>query len=71
MEEEHIPLKKKTLRENHAVFITNDLRKTIFTRSRLENNFIESPSEKNKNVYKIQRGKCVSIRINKKRTIFF
>ena len=45
--EKHAPLKKKTMRGNHAPFITKDLRKAIYTRNRLKNKFIKSPSEIN------------------------
>ena len=34
--EKQAPLKKKTVRGNHAPFITKDLRKAIHTRSRLK-----------------------------------
>ena len=45
--EKHAPLKKKTVRENHAPFITKDLRKAIYTRSRLKSKYIKNPSEVN------------------------
>ena len=63
--EKHAPLKKKIVRGNHALFITKDLRKAIYTRSRLKN--IKNPNEVNEKLYKRQRNKCVSI----DKTIFF
>ena len=60
--EKHVPLKKKIVRRNHAPFITKDLRKAIYTRSRLKSKYIKNPSEVNKKLYKRQRNKCVSIR---------
>ena len=52
--EKHTPLKKKIVRENHAPFITEDLRKVIHTRSRLKKEYIKNPSEVNKKLYKRQ-----------------
>ena len=60
--EKHAPLKKKIVRGNHAPFITKDLRKAIYTRSRLKSKYIKNPSEVNEKLYKRQRNKCVSIR---------
>ena len=50
--EKHVPYKKKIVRVKHAPFITKDLRKTIYRRSRLKNKFIKNPSEVNKNYTK-------------------
>ena len=58
--EKHASLKKKIVRGNHAPFITKDLRKAIYTRSRLKNKYIKNPSEVNEKLYKSQRNKCVS-----------
>ena len=60
--EKHASLKKKIVRGNHAPFITKDLRKAIYTRSRLKNKYIKNPSEVNEKLYKSQRNKCVSTR---------
>ena len=62
MVEKHAPLTKKTVRGNEASFIIEDLRKSIYTRSRLKNKFIKNLSEINKKLYKRQLNKCVSIR---------
>ena len=35
--EKHVPLIKKTVRGNHVPFITKDLRKAIYKRSKLKN----------------------------------
>ena len=58
----HAPLKKKIVRGNHAPFITKDLRKAIYTRSKLRNKFMKNPTEVNEKLYKRQRYKCVLIR---------
>ena len=58
----HASLKKKILRGNHALFITEDLRKAIYTRCRLKNKYIKNPSEVDKKLYKKQRNKCFSMR---------
>ena len=59
--EKHAPLKKKVLRGNHAPFITKNLRKEIYTRSRFRNRFWKNPSDENKILYEKQRNKCVSL----------
>ena len=43
--EKHVPLKKKTLRENHAPFVSKELRKAIYTISRFRNWFQEIPTK--------------------------
>ena len=60
--EKHAPLKKKIVKGNHAPFITKDLRKAIYTRSKLRNKFIKNPTEFNEKLYKGQLNKCVLIR---------
>ena len=55
-------LKKKTLRDNQALFYTKQLRKGINTRSKLKNKCNRNPTEKDKAIYKKQRNKCVSLR---------
>ena len=44
--EKHVPL-KKTLRGNHASFVSKELRKAIYTRSRFRNRFLKNPYEIN------------------------
>ena len=58
----HAPLKKKTIRGNHASFVNKDLRKAIYTKSRLRNKMCRSPISENINAYKKQRNKSVSLR---------
>ena len=60
--EKHAPLKKKIVRGNHATFITKDVRKAIYTRSKLRNKFIKNPTEVNEKLSKRQCNKCVLIR---------
>ena len=60
--EKHVPLKKKTLRGNHAPFVSKELRKAICTRSRFRNRFLKNPDEISCKLCKQQRNKCVSIR---------
>ena len=59
--EKHASLKKKIVRGNHVPFITKDLRKAIYTRSKLRNKFIKNHTEVNEKLYKRQRNKCVLI----------
>ena len=60
--EEHAPLKQKTLRGNQAPFMNKNLRKSIYTRSRLKNNFNKNSTNENKVRYKKQRNFCVNLR---------
>ena len=63
--EKHAPLKKKIVlpvSPNHAPFITKDLRKAIYTRSKLRNKLIKNPTGVNEQLYKRQRNKFVLIR---------
>ena len=42
--------------------MTKELRKEIYTRSKLKNKYNRNPTEENKAIYKKQRNKCVSLR---------
>ena len=48
----HAPLKKKMLKGNQAPFLTKELRKEIYTRSKLKNKYNRNPTEENKAIYK-------------------
>ena len=45
----HAPLKKKTIRGNHASFVNKELRKAIYTRSRLRSKMCQNPISENIN----------------------
>ena len=60
--EKHAPLTKKFIWCNHVPFMNKELRKAIYTTSRLRNKFCKSPSKGSKALYKNQRNKCVSLR---------
>ena len=60
--EKHVPLKQKTLGGNHAPFVSKELRKAIYTRSKFRNRFLKNPDEIKNKLHKQQRNKCVSIR---------
>ena len=60
--DKHVPIKLKTLRGNQAPFMTRDLRKAIYNRSRLKNNLNKNQTNENRIKYKKQRNKCVSLR---------
>ena len=57
-----MPLKKRFVRGNQAPFMNKELRKVIYTRNMLINNFCKNPTKENEKKYKIQRNKCVSLR---------
>ncbi|XP_057293820.1 uncharacterized protein LOC130622382 [Hydractinia symbiolongicarpus] len=58
----HAPIKIKLVRGNKAPFMNKKLRKAIYTRSRLKNNFNKNRTDENRAKYKKQRNKCVSMR---------
>ena len=58
----HVSLKQKTLRGNHAPFVSKKLMKAIYTRSRFRNKFLKNLDEINSKLYKQQRKKRASIR---------
>ena len=49
----------KILRGNDSPFINKELRKAIYTRSRLRNRYFKNPTKENETPYKKQRNKCV------------
>ena len=59
----HAPLKKKFIRGNQAHFMTRNLKKEIYTRSRFRNKFCKSTTKENEKLYKKQRNKCVPLRM--------
>ena len=58
----HAPLKKRFFRGNQAPFMNKELRKAIYSRSRLRNNCCKNPTKENEKKHKIQRNKCVSVK---------
>ena len=58
----HAPLKKKTIRRNHASFVNKELHKAIYTRSRLKNKMCQNPISENINAYKKRKNKCAGLR---------
>ena len=66
----YAPLKKKYLRENHASFMTKELRKAIMLRTRLRNIYLKQRTETTKVAYNQQRNKCVSILKKSKKSYF-
>ena len=58
----HAPLKTKIVRVNDAPFVDKQLRKAIYTRTRLKNKIHRNPLKENKMAYKKQRNFCVSFR---------
>ena len=48
----HVPLKKKILRGNDAPFMNKELRKAIYTRSRLRNRDSKNSTKENETSYK-------------------
>ena len=57
----HAPEKKKTIRGNHAPFISQSLSKAIMHRSKLKNIYNKNPNDLNKFAYKKKRNLCVNL----------
>ena len=58
----HAALKQKIIGGNEAPFMTKELKKAIYTRSRYKNLYNKTPTYENKTKYKKQRNKCVNLR---------
>ena len=58
----HAPLKAKIVRGNDRPFADKQLRKAIYTRTRLKNKIHRNPSKENKMSFKKQRNFCASLR---------
>ena len=54
----HAPIKKKTVRANHATYMSKVLRKAITRRSNLENKYLKNRTPENKLVYRRQKNYC-------------
>ena len=52
----------KFIRGNQAPFMTRNLRKDIYTRSRFRNKFCKNLTKENEQLYKKQRDKYVALR---------
>ena len=48
----HVPLKQKSVRRNHAPFMTRELSKAIMTKSKVKNSYVKWPSWENFVAYK-------------------
>ena len=57
----HAPMKKKVVRGNNAPFMNKVLSKAFMHRTKLKNQYNNTPNEKNKNLYKRQRNYCVNL----------
>ena len=57
----HAPLKQKSVRGNHAPFMTRELSKTIMNKSKVKNSYVKGLSRKNFVAYKKAKNKCNSL----------
>ncbi len=60
--EKHAPLKTRIQRGNTAPFMNQELKKAIYTKSRLKRRLNKNPTPENRRNFKKQRNKCVSLR---------
>ena len=66
----HALLKQKSVRGNHAPFMTRELSKAIMTKSKVKNSYIKWPSRENLVAYKKNKKKCNSLTRKAKRKFF-
>ena len=66
----HAPLKQKSVRVNHAPFMTIDLSKTIMTKYKVKNSYVKWPQWENFVAYKKATNKSNSLARKAKRTFF-
>ena len=55
---DHAPLKQKTIRANHAAYLTKTLRKAMMNRSQLETKYRKQPTDINSERYRKQKNFC-------------
>ena len=68
--DDHAPLKKKYVRDNHSPFMNKSLSKAIVLRTRLRNIFLKNRSDENKINYNKQRNLCVTLLRKSKREYY-
>ena len=66
----HASLKQKSVRGNHAPFMTRELSKTIMNKSKVKNSYVKGLSRKNFVAYKKAKNKCNSLTGKAKRKFF-
>ena len=66
----HAPLKQKSVRGNHALFMTRELNKVIMTKSKVKKSYIKWPSRESFVAYKKAKNKCNSLIRKAKRKFF-
>ena len=54
----HAPLKQKSVRGDHAPFMTRELSKAVMTKSKVKNSYVKWPSRENFVAYKKAKNKC-------------
>ena len=57
----YAPLKQKSLRGNHALFMTRELSKAVMTKSKVKHSYVKWPSRENFVAYKKAKNKCNSL----------
>ena len=66
----HAPMKKRVVRGNNAPFMNKVLSKAFMHRTKLKNQYNNTPNENNKNLYKRQRNFCVNLLRKEKRKYY-
>ena len=66
----YAPLKQKSLRGNHALFMIRELSKAVMTKSKVKHSYVKWPSRENFVAYKKAKNKCNSLTRKAKRKFF-
>ena len=66
----HAPLKQKSVRGNHAPFMTRELSKAMMIKSKIKNSYVKWHSQENVVAYKKAKNKCNSLTIKAKSKFF-
>ena len=66
----HAPLKQKSVRGNHAPFMTRELSKAMMIKSKIKNSYVKWHSRENFVAYKKAKNKCNSLTRKAKRKFF-
>ena len=66
----HASLKQKSVRGNHAPFMTRELSKAIMIKSKIKNSYVKWHSRENFVAYKKAKNKCNSLTRKAKRKFF-
>ena len=65
----YAPIKSKTIRANHAPYVTKTMRKTIMKRTELQHSYFKTRSSENLKLFKCHRNFCCRLYKREKKEI--